>query len=92
METLAAQKYITYTRKIENNSQKTVEKENTLFLSRELIVSDTEQYDVKDVLDVSYRFLSSEYGFLYLHTKNGVISFYVKSIPEAFIEEFKKIK
>lgn len=92
METLAIQKYITYTRKIEHNQQITIEQENTLALGQELIVSDTEQYHMKDVLDVSYRFLSSDVGFLYLHTKKGVISFYVKSTPITFIEEFKKVK
>lgn len=92
LEIVALQTYVTFSRKIENNQQKVIEVEKTLQLSRTGITGESKRFLIKNVFDVSYRFCSTDYGFLYLHTNSGVVSFYIKTISNDFIDEFKKIK
>jgi hypothetical protein len=91
MRVIATQPYFEVSRKIENNVQSTNEMEHNLVLSSEKIESFTRSFGIRNVYDISYKTLSSSKGFLYLHTHQGVFSYYVKHNPSAFIEEYKKL-
>ncbi len=92
MEWITTQSYVEVDRKIEDGEQKSFEIEQSLFLSTEKIVSSGHQFTIEEVYDISFRKLSQTYGWLYLHTNQGVFPFRTKSNPEFFISEFKKLK
>lgn len=92
MKVIANLPYITVTRNIEENIIYHKEEQHKITLSTSEISTSFETFLLKDVLDISYRIISSDIGFLYLHTTRGMYSFQMRSNPEQFIEEFKKIK
>ncbi|WP_347551038.1 hypothetical protein ABFG93_04620 [Pseudalkalibacillus hwajinpoensis] len=91
MDIIFSQPFVKVVRKIERNEQKTIEQEHALTLYEDRISVGQEYFAIKDVFDVSYRFTSALYGFLYLHTKSGVVSFIIKKDPTLFIEEYRKL-
>ncbi|MCM3163889.1 hypothetical protein [Metabacillus litoralis] len=92
MEVIANLPYITVKRNIEENILFHREEQHNITLSTSEITTSFETFLIKDVLDISYRIISKEIGFLYLHTTRGMYSFQMRSNPEQFIKEFKKIK
>jgi hypothetical protein len=91
MRTIAAHPYFEVSRKIEDNIQSINETEHNLILSAEKIESSSKSFCIGNVYDMSYKTLNSSIGFLYLHTHQGIFSYYVKDNPSAFIEEYKKV-
>jgi hypothetical protein len=83
--------FVKVTRKIERNEQKTLEQEHDLKLYEDRIIVGQEQFAIQDVFDMSYRFQSTLYGFLYLHTNRGVVTFIIKKDPTVFINEYRKL-
>lgn len=87
MRVIASHPYYVVTRKIEWNEQKYIEKTHILRLFEDRILSTSDEFQIEQVYDVSYRT-----NFLYLHTNQGVFSYHVKESPTFFIEAFKKMK
>lgn len=92
MDILSTQIYYITDRTIHWNEQLYIESEYSLLLSRELIKTNSHTFSFTDVLDISYKPMSDNKGILYLHTIQGVFSFYIKTTPYVFIEVYQKIK
>ncbi len=89
---LISHPYIKILRKIADNVQHLNEKEVHLTLSLDGVKSETDYFLLSDVLDMSFRALSADSGFLYLHTTRGVFSYHTKSNPQEFIDTYKNLK
>lgn len=96
---LDAQKYsiatISYTRTeqyIENFEQKNSPKTFTLSLYSYHIVTETHTFQLEHVLDISYKPFSGSNGLLYLHTNQGVFTFFVGTNPRSFINAYKNLR
>ncbi|WP_421384954.1 hypothetical protein ACOJQI_09340 [Bacillus salacetis] len=92
MNLITSHPYYIVTRKIEHNVQSADETEHELQLFEESITCSTKSFLMENVFDVSYKPLNQEKGFLYLHTHQGVFSFYVKEDPGLFIQAYKGLK
>lgn len=77
------------TRIIENNQQHYLEHEKSLKLFEGEIVAPNETFLLLDVRDVSYKSFSESYGFLYLHTSQGVRAYMVKEEPKEWMKALK---
>ncbi len=91
MSLICSQACMKTERKIEDNEQFTVEKEEFIHLYKDKIVTPTKSFTIKEVMDVTSKPLSAYYTFLYLHTIEGVRTFVVKSSPEPFITHYKEL-
>jgi hypothetical protein len=89
---ICSQPYIKITRSIEVIKQSITEIEYHLKLFGDKIESDAHHFFIWEILDISYKSFSGPDGLLYLHTNQGVFPFFVKTNPEVFISEFKKLK
>lgn len=92
MNLVAVHPYYEVSRKIENNAQEIKETEHNLLLYTESIECSSKTFWLENVFDISYKTLNSSKGFLYLHTHQGVFSFYVKQNPSEFIHEYKRLQ
>lgn len=88
---LANHPFIKVTRVIKDNKFYQIETEHKIVLNAEVICTSTESFLIEEVLDMSYRFFSGEFGFLYLHTTRGMYSYIIRKNPKLFIEEYKRI-
>lgn len=91
MTLIISHPFIEMVRKIGRTGQQTIEEEYVIELYEDEIRTGYQRFALKDVFDVSYRFTSALYGFLYLHTNRGVITFMIKEDPRTFVEEYKKL-
>lgn len=91
MNIIASHSYYEISRKIEDNRQLTEETEHSLTLFPESIECARKTFRLGNVFDISYKTLNSSKGFLYLHTHQGIFSFYVKQDPYDFIRKYKKL-
>lgn len=89
---LISHPYIKVHRKISDNVQHLIETEGQLTLYTDCIKSESDYFALNDVLDISFKFLSEDSGFLYLHTTRGVFSFHTKAIPHEFIDTYQNLK
>ncbi|WP_102347514.1 hypothetical protein [Bacillus sp. Marseille-P3661] len=92
MEIIFSQPFVKVLRTIENNQQHTIEQHKVMNLFEDKIIADSKLFYLKDVLDISYKAFSQDYGFLYLHTNQGLFSFVVRSEPHHFIKEYNRLK
>lgn len=92
MEVKHSQTYVKVIRKVENNRQHYIHTKAVINLYEDRIETETHTFSLKNVFDVSFKSLSSNNGFLYLHTNQGVFTFTVQSNPSLFIKIFKSIK
>jgi hypothetical protein len=92
MNVITSHPYYVVTRKIEQNVQSADETEHELLLFEERVKCSSKTFLMRDIYDVSFKSLNQGKGFLYLHTHQGVFSFYVKQDPYPFIQAFKKLK
>jgi hypothetical protein len=92
MEIISSQPYIKVSREIKYNEQHYIETQHLLYLYEDKIITASKQFPLKDVFDISYRSLSKSYGFLYLHTNQGVLSYTVRTNPRQFIKAYKKLR
>ncbi|WP_246569313.1 hypothetical protein [Allobacillus halotolerans] len=72
--------------------QKHIEDVCYVYLYEDKIVTDEQEYEIHQVFDLSYRMLSEEYGFFYLHTSKGVMTLNVKDEPIEFIKKFREVE
>jgi hypothetical protein len=91
MQIIFSQPYIEICREIKCNQQYYIELEHYLDLYEDKIITASNEFSIKDVFDISYRSLSESYGFLYLHTNQGVLSYTVRTNPQFFIDEYKNL-
>ncbi|MYL33565.1 hypothetical protein GLW05_08140 [Pontibacillus yanchengensis] len=89
---IKSQPYKKMTRMIKDNQQQYFETEEWIELYDTVISTNTNQFKLEHVHDMSYKPLSDRYGFLYLHTNQGVFSYNVAVSPSDFIEAFKQLK
>lgn len=89
---IAVQPYIIIERAITNQRQQITVHQHELYLFESKIVSRHREYSLYNVYDLSYKIISGDEGFLYLHTNQGVYSYMVKTDPSMFIEEFKLLR
>ncbi|SDI85553.1 3-isopropylmalate dehydratase [Natribacillus halophilus] len=61
-------------------------------LYRDRIDIDDDRYPIDKVFDISYRYKENEVGFLYLHTSQGVRSYFITADPEPFIAAFREVE
>ncbi len=92
MTLISIQPYIEFTRTVESNQQHQIESLHQMFLYKDKIVAKSKEFPLHHVLDISYKVISGETGFLYLHTNHQVFSFYVRNNPGEFIEAYKSLK
>lgn len=89
---LISHPYIKVQRKIMNNVQHLIETEKYLTLYYDCLSSETDYFQLRDILDISFKAITNNTGFLYLHTTRGVYPFHTKSNPQDFIHAYQKLK
>ncbi|MBD8068009.1 3-isopropylmalate dehydratase [Bacillus sp. PS06] len=92
MGEISKQSYIVMDRVIENNQQITVQTRKELYLYHESIESSDNTFLLSNVLDVSYKSGSSNFGVLYLHTIQGLFPYQVDTDPAEFIMKYYELK
>lgn len=75
-----------------NNEQHLIEIEENLVLYKDKVISASDYFHLQDVLDMSFKSISGDSGFLYLHTNRGVFSFHTKTNPVEFIHFYHHLK
>lgn len=83
------QLYFTVTRRIINHSQEIIHKEAFLTMYEDKIETENVIFYMKEIYDLSYRKLTSDLGFLYIHTSKGMFPFKVFEEPSEFIRLYK---
>lgn len=91
MNWIAIQPYYKVEREVTGVDQKTVVHDRIIYLYENKIVTGFREFPIDNVFDISYRQMGGEEGLLYLHTKQGVYSYTVKTDPRKFIDAFKKL-
>lgn len=91
MEVIISQPYVNVVRSVEWNQQRYIEENKHLDLYENKMIAPNHEFNLDDVFDVSYRATTAVYGFLYLHTIEGVFAYLVKSHPNDFIEAYKEL-
>lgn len=92
MELIHSQPYVKVIRKIDNNQQLYIQTLASIDLYEDRIETETQAFSLKNVFDMSFKSFSSNNGFLYLHTHQGVFTYTVESNPSQLIEIFKNMK
>ena len=91
-QAIAVQPYVIIERNITNQRQTCTALRHELILFETKITSHQREYSLQNVYDLSYKIISGEEGFLYLHTNQGVFSYIVRTDPSMFIKEFKYLR
>ncbi|MCR2823598.1 hypothetical protein [Lederbergia panacisoli] len=86
-EIIASITYIKVKRTIEFNQQKYTKTEHSIDLYKNKISTSNHQFKNENVFDVTYKGFSDNFGFLYLHTNQGVFAFEVNTDPYHFVEK-----
>ncbi|MBB6449495.1 hypothetical protein HNR44_001444 [Geomicrobium halophilum] len=89
---LATQPITHIEQKIGAIEKHTVKYDTDMQLFYDRIDIDGHSYPIEKVFDISYRYQPNEVGFLYLHTAQGVRSFFISSNPEPFIAAFREVE
>ncbi|TDQ41465.1 hypothetical protein [Aureibacillus halotolerans] len=85
---LATCEYVRWQHHLSVEGKQVKEYRHTLFLLPDRIQSDEIECFLTDIFDVSYRMTSSDVGFLYIHTTEGIVSLYINEPPHPFINAF----
>lgn len=56
------------------------------------MTSASQHFELESIHDISYRSFSSDHGFLYLHTHQGVFAYKIETEPSHFINLFHDLK
>lgn len=76
---------------IENFEQKNRRHNYTLSLFYYKIETETHTFELKQIMDISYKPFSGDNGLLYLHTDQGVYTFLIETNPKIFINAVKDL-
>ncbi|MFC6334412.1 hypothetical protein ACFP56_17425 [Paenibacillus septentrionalis] len=88
---IAVQPYIMIERVVANLTQKTTIVQHELSLFETKITSSQHEFLLQNVYDMSYKIISGEEGFLYVHTNQGVYAFHVRTDPSTFILAYRSL-
>lgn len=89
---LCSHSYYRVDRTVKENSQLFKKKKEFIKMYVDRIITASEQFDIDDVHDISYKNISGEKGFLYLHTSSGMYSYVTESKPNQFMKIYKELK
>lgn len=92
MNWIAQQSYYKIHREVTHTEQTTIVDDRSMYLYEHKVMTQYREFPIKDVLDMSFRKMGVEGGFLYLHTLQGVYSYTVRTDPSEFIDNFKELK
>ncbi|GAE30447.1 hypothetical protein [Halalkalibacter hemicellulosilyticus] len=94
MDLLATQPCVEIKQQIKWTEKVIVETVYELKLYDECITVKQERFPLTSIFDISYRKKphSQDMGFLYLHTANGVRTFYIKEEPTSLLNAYKQLK
>jgi hypothetical protein len=92
LEKIASHAYVETRQVIDWTEKKIIESWFEVCLYEDKISTAAKEYPLRNVFDISYRPIGDSYGFLYLHTNEGVKTLCVKSEPKNFLERYKEIK
>ncbi len=92
MKLIYSQPYVIVIRKIDNNQQLYIRTLAYIHLYKDRIETESQTFSLKNVYDMSFKSFSSNHGFLYLHTHQGVFTYIVESNPSELIQIFKNTK
>lgn len=92
MDFIHSQPYVKVIRKIDNNQQLYIQSLAYIYLYEDRIETETQTFLLKNIFDMSFKSFSSNTGFLYFHTNQGVFSYNVESNPSQLIQIFKNMK
>ncbi|MFC3772902.1 hypothetical protein [Paenibacillus sp. GCM10012303] len=91
MNWIAIQPYYKIERRVTSFEQVTVKEDRFMYLFEKKIVTETHDFPIKNVFDLSYKRIGKEGGLFYLHTLQGVYSYTVAGDPQSFIDAFKAL-
>ncbi|WP_078546475.1 hypothetical protein [Litchfieldia alkalitelluris] len=92
MRLITTQVYIKMNRVIEENQQKNIAHQQVIELYEDRISTNENSFLLSEVLDISYKSSSTNFGTLYLHTNQGLFPYHIETEPGTFLVEFKKLK
>ncbi|MFZ3590061.1 3-isopropylmalate dehydratase [Bacillus sp. DJP31] len=92
MNVLFSQPYLRIERKIQACQQLHIENIEYINLYADRIITPSHTFQLNDVHDVSYKPFSTENGLLYLHTNQGVFTYYIEMTPSLFIDLYQSLK
>ena len=79
-------------RKIKRTQKVTIQHSKDMCLYADSIETQNDCFHIDDVFDISYKCVSKDSGFLYLHTNQGMFAYTIQTDPAAFITAYKDIK
>jgi hypothetical protein len=88
---IATHPYYKIDREISHSGQQVVNHDRIMYLYLTKVMTEYREFLIEDVYDMSYRRIGEEEGILYLHTKQGLFPYNVRTDPTGFIKEFKKL-
>ena len=89
---LCSHAYLIVTRKILNNEQIFEETEEFIKIFEDKLTTATEQFKLRDILDMSYKNSSGKNGFLYLHTTSGVYTYITSDQPDMLMKIYRELR
>lgn len=89
MPLIAQHPYIKVERMLTSTSKYNMEHDRFISLYTDKVTTEHRTFPIADVIDFSYRKITTNGGILYLHSVHGVYSYTVKTSPEDFIMAFK---
>lgn len=92
MDLIFSQPYVKVIRKIDKNQQLYIQTIEYIHLFENRIETEIQTFSLNNVFDMSFKSFSSNNGFLYLHTHQGVFTYSVESNPSELITLFKNLK
>ncbi|MFC0300326.1 hypothetical protein ACFFIS_05740 [Virgibacillus soli] len=87
---LAKHAYFKIEREVTSIEQRQIEHHREICLYTNRVETKHRQFSIEEIRDMSYRMSSKNSGLLYLHTIQGVFSYYVKTPPKQFVEAFQQ--
>ncbi|KWU64162.1 hypothetical protein [Priestia megaterium] len=79
-------------RKIKRTQKVTIQHSKDMYLYADSIETQNDCFPINAVFDISYKCVSKDSGFLYLHTNQGMFAYTIQTDPDDFIAAYKDIK
>lgn len=79
-------------RKIKRTQKVTIQHSKDICLYADSIETQNDRFHIDDVFDISYKCVSKNSSFLYLHTNQGMFAYTIHTDPADFIAAYKDIK
>ncbi len=94
MNLLATQRCVEIRQEIGWTEKRIVETSFDLKLFEDQITTKDDTFPITSIFDISYRKKAEQgaMGFLYLHTSQGVKTYYIKEEPTSLVKAYQKLK